>query len=123
MSYIGNPEQIWTKSMSVWSCSPSVPAVVEGLCLIQREQKWNSWTWMKQNPQMFAWLMRKAICLMVWFLSYFLKIFFSLEKANWNPSPSWGFAGGQCQQEWEVSEGQEDGEKGTGWSLGSIPYT
>lgn len=36
--------------MSVWSCSPSVPAVVEGLVLIKKEQKWNSWTWMKQTP-------------------------------------------------------------------------
>lgn len=47
MSYIGNPEQIWTNSMSVWSCSSSVPAVVEGLVLIQKEQKWNSCAWMK----------------------------------------------------------------------------
>lgn len=41
MSYIENPEQIWPNSMSVWSCSPSVPAVVEVLVLISREQKWN----------------------------------------------------------------------------------
>lgn len=81
ISFIGNPEQIWTNSVSAWSCCPSVPAVVEGLAWIQREQKWNSGTWIKQKPP--------NVCLkhlMVWFVSYFLN-FLSLRESKLKSFP------------------------------------
>lgn len=111
MSYIGNPEQIWTKSMSVWSCSPSVPAVVEGLCLIQREQKWNSWTWMKQKPPNVC-LTNEQGNLFNGVISFlFFKNILFLRESKLKSFPQLRICSGQCQQEWEVSEGQEDGER------------